>query len=115
MKTSLGLLMFVLSALGGVALSLQPKDLSPPVPTADAEVSLTGVLQRRMSIGGETTGWVLRYDKERTIELTFSIEALKHVREGALVTCIGQLETRHYPERGEVSILTVREIRDVET
>ena len=116
MQTSFYLLLFALSARCLVA--AQGADLPRTLPAAaeaEAEITLIGVLQSRVSIGGETTGWVLRYDKDRTIELTFSIDALKHVRDGVWVTCTGRFETRHYPERGDVRIFAVRVLNKVVT
>jgi hypothetical protein len=115
MKTSLFLLLLALSAVPGFALDLPARSPTPPGQTAPAEVTLTGVLQRRVSIGGETTGWVLRYDKNRTIELAFTVAALAQIREGAWVACTGTYEVRHYPERGDVRILVVREIHEIVT
>jgi hypothetical protein len=58
---------------------------------------------------------VLRCDKGRTIELTFTIDTLMLAREGRWVVCTGTIETRHYPERGDVRVLVVREMHEVVT
>lgn len=109
------LLLLTLGTLSGQALDFPAGIPRPAGQPAVAEVTLTGVLQRRVAIGGETTGWVLRYDKDRTIELTLTVEALAQVHEGAWVTCTGLYETRHYPERGDVRVLAVREIHQIQT
>lgn len=115
MKIHLLSLILVLSAPPGSALSLPPPPLAPPERPAPDQVSYTGVLERRVAIGGETTGWVLRHDKGRTIELTFTLKILPLVREGIWVVCTGTIETRHYPERGDVRVLVVREMHEVVT
>ncbi len=112
MKTfCLSLLLFV-AALADSALGAPP---SPPVQPAPEQASYSGVLERRVASGGETTGWVLRYDKSRTIELTFTLKTLPLVREGLWVVCTGTIETRHYPERGDVRVLVVREMHEIVT
>jgi hypothetical protein len=85
-----------------------------PAETA-AEVTLTGKLQRRMAIGGETTGWVLLYEQGKTIELTFRIELLSRLREGIPFALTGVIETRNYPERGAVRVLVVRLLSEIAT
>lgn len=114
MKTTLCILLLALCPLSSHALDL-PVKTPPQAPQAVAEVTLTGVLERRVSIGGETTGWALRCDKDRIVELTFTLEALSHVREGVWVACTGKFETRHYPQRGDVRIFVVRELHEVVT
>lgn len=112
MKTLL--LLLALSASRCLALTpLPPPPTPPPQPVPVArDVTFTGVLERRVAIGGETTGWVLRREQEKPIEVLLTKEALRRVREGARVTVTGTFEARKYPERGEVHVLVVREIRD---
>ena len=115
MKTSLFRLFLALSALAGPALGLRAAPAPAPDKPAAAEITLTGVLQSRVAIGGETTGWILRYDKDQIIELTFKIDVLPLVRDGAHVSVTGTMETRRYPERGEVRVLVVRALGEIAT
>src|SRR5258708_5260945 len=96
MKIFLCLLLLTLGTLSGHAFDFPARIPRPAGQPTAAEVTLTGVLQRRVAIGGETTGWVLRYDKYRTIELTFTFGALAPVPEGAWGTRIGTHRHRHY-------------------
>ena len=88
-----------------------------PTPLADAapagEITRTGVLERRVSIGGETTGWTLRDEQGKRIELLLPPAAFATIREGAHVVIKGKLGTKKYPERGEVSVFLVREISEI--
>ena len=88
-----------------------------PLPLADAapadEITRTGVIERRVSIGGETTGWSLRDEKGKRIDLLLPIAAFATIREGMHVAIKGKLGTKKYPERGEVSVFHVREISEI--
>lgn len=89
----------------------------PPIPLADAapadEITRTGVIERRVSIGGETTGWVLRDGQGKKIDLLLPIAAFATIRDGMHVVIKGKLGTRKYPERGEVTVFHVREISEI--
>ena len=82
---------------------------------AATEVQLMGALEQRVAIGGETAGWVLRYDKEQRVDLLLPVDAFAWIRDGLYVVVKGRFETRRYPERGEVRVLVVREISEVVT
>ncbi len=88
-----------------------------PLPFADAapadEITRTGVLERHVAIGGETTGWVLRDEKGKKLELSLPPAAFATIREGMHVVIKGKLGTKKYLERGEVSIFHVREISEI--
>ena len=88
-----------------------------PHPLADAapadEITRTGVIERRVAIGGETTGWVLRDDKGKRIDLLLPIAAFATIRDGMHVAIKGKLGTKKYPERGEVIVFHVREISEI--
>lgn len=88
-----------------------------PTPLADAapadEIMRTGVIERRVSIGGETTGWSLRDEKGKRIDLLLPIAAFATIRDGAHVVIKGKLGTKKYPERGEVTVFLVREISEI--
>jgi hypothetical protein len=94
-----------------------------PLPSAAApapasqEVTLTGLLYHRLAIGGETTGWVLRYgqDQKQTIELLLKITDFDRLTEGMAVVVRGTYVTRTYPERGEVRMFAVRDLSEVMT
>lgn len=88
---------------------------SPAPKTAEpAEVQLTGRLEQRLAIGGETTGWVLRHGagKER-VQVLLPVEAFGWIREGMDVAVTGVYSTRTYPERGEVAVFIVKKISQV--
>ena len=82
---------------------------------AAAEVQLMGTLEQRVAIGGETTGWVLRYDRDQRVDLLLPIDAFAWIRDGQVVVVKGRFETRRCPERGEVRVFVVREISQVVT
>jgi hypothetical protein len=88
-----------------------PKTAPSPIPQ---EVTLTGLLYRRVAMGGETTGWVLRQDQKSSIELLLPITAFDRVTEGMAVALTGTYVTRTYPERGEVRMFAVRVLSEVE-
>ncbi|MBI2813729.1 MAG: hypothetical protein HYX71_05555 [Opitutae bacterium] len=107
MKTRLRLVGFALMALVAT--------LARGEKPAAAEVQLMGTLEQRVAIGGETTGWVLRYDKDQRVDLLLPIAAFTWIRDGLVVAVKGRFETRRYPERGEVRVFVVREIGQVVT
>ena len=93
-----------------------PVVVGPTQPTA-GEVTLTGLIEQRMAVGGETPGWVLRYDQDKRIELLFRVEDLLRVRlaAGMPVALTGSYVTRVFPERGEVRFLSVRVFVEIQT
>ena len=99
------------SVVGGQARSPIPRPFAEDA--AAGEITRTGVIERRVSIGGETTGWVLRDARGQKIELLLPIAAFANLREGAHVAIKGKIESRKYPERGEVSVFIVREIHEM--
>jgi hypothetical protein len=112
------LLLALLAPLAGHALSLPlgagqtPPAPSPaPVPV----VHLDGILERRVAIGGETTGWVLRYGDKQRIDLLLPVEAFAWIQEGMWVGVKGVYSTKRFPERGEVPVFIVHEIHQVQT
>lgn len=111
MKT-LFLLLLALSTSHCIALTPLPPPPPPQAVPVTRDVTFTGVLECRIAIGGETTGWVLRCEREQKIEVLLPKEVLRRVREGARMTVTGIFETRKHPERGEVQVLVVRKIRD---
>lgn len=114
MKALACLLGLALAALSARALDL-PSAPSRAEKPAAAEVQLMGTLEQRIAIGGETTGWVLRYDKEQRVDLLLPVDAFAWIRDGLVVAVKGRFETRHYPERGEVRVFVVRDINQVVT
>ncbi len=119
MKTLLLFLIAASLSLPAVALSLPvnerplPSPLAAPAPAG--EIQLMGTLQQRVAIGGETTGWVLRYDQDQRVDLLLPVDAFAWIRDGLVVAVKGRFETRHYPERGAVRVFVVREINEVVT
>ncbi len=80
---------------------------------AAAEVQLTGTLEQRMAIGGETTGWALRYGDKKRVEVQLPAEAFAWVKDGVAVSVSGVHGTKHYLERGDVPVFTVKKITQV--
>ena len=115
MKTFICLIGLALASLSGLALSLPPTPSPLAEPAPAGEVQLMGTLQQRVAIGGETTGWVLRYDKDQRVDLLLPIDAFVWIRDGLVVAVKGRFETRQYPERGAVRVFVVREISEVVT
>ena len=76
---------------------------------APETVTLTGrLVGGQMAIGGETTGWILRYRDEkgpRSIEVAFTKALLERARDGDDVRVTGTIEDRQYIERGTVPTL----------
>ena len=73
--------------------------------------TFTGTLESGvMAIGGETTGWRLIGDGESgALELDVSrIADQAEKLDGRRVTITGQVTTRQYIERGEVTVLVAR-------
>lgn len=93
----------------------QAGQTDPPDPHAAPadKITRTGVIERRVAIGGETTGWVLRDEKGKKIELSLPPAASATIREGMHVVIKGKLGTKKYVERGEVSMFHVREISEI--
>ena len=70
-------------------------------------------LGRRVAIGGETTGWAMRYhapDGDKIIELDVKREVANRFKEGDRVRVTGTLTEREYVERGTVRVLVVTEM-----
>ena len=113
MKTLICLL--ILSPLTGQALSLRPAVEPRPISAPVATVSLLGLLERRVAIGGETTGWVLRYGDKQRVDLLLPFDAFGWIHDGMAVAVQGHFETRDYPERGRVRVFVVKEITQIVT
>ncbi|MCF7788871.1 MAG: hypothetical protein K9N47_22290 [Prosthecobacter sp.] len=80
---------------------------------AAAEVQLMGTLEQRMAIGGETTGWVLRYGEKQRVQVLLPPEAFAWIKDGMVVSVSGVHGTKHYPERGDVAVFIVKKISQV--
>src|SRR5947209_5133759 len=78
------------------------------------EVTLTGTLRGdRIAIGGESTGWSLRYkdkDGDHTIDVEMPGSMSTRPRTPAVVTVTGTFGTREYVERGTVRVFRVTTI-----
>ncbi len=82
---------------------------------ASDEVTYRGeFLSGRMAVGGETTGFALRYrapdGTTKTVELDIPPEQARRFKSGSRVRVTGTLTEREYVERGKVQVLVVREI-----
>ena len=83
---------------------------SAPSPVAVPEVQLMGTLEQRMAIGGETTGWSLLYGEKKRVEVVLPPEAFAWIKDGVVVSVSGVHGTKHYPERGDVTVFIVKKI-----
>ncbi|MFZ2277451.1 MAG: hypothetical protein WAW39_06620 [Prosthecobacter sp.] len=86
---------------------------SVPSPAAVPEVQLMGTLEQQVAIGGETTGWVLRYGEKQRVQVLLPPAAFAWIRDGVVVSVSGVHATKHYPERGDVAVFIVKKISEV--
>ncbi|MCB1278228.1 hypothetical protein [Prosthecobacter sp.] len=82
--------------------------LLSPVPVPDSH--LTGTLERKFAIGGDTTGWSLSYGDKKHVELLLPKDALAWAKDGLVVAVTGTFGTQHYVERGDVPFFIVKTI-----
>ena len=89
--------------------------------TPQRQITVTGKLGRVMAIGGESTGWAIQLDSERTmggkrvdsIEVDYpNAKRLEKLAEKR-VNATGTLSHRHGVETGERLVLVVSSIREV--
>ncbi|HBJ84412.1 MAG TPA: hypothetical protein DDZ88_11185 [Verrucomicrobiales bacterium] len=113
MKNSIFFTLLLLVSFCGLPLSLPAQADSKAKPAAAPVVSLMGTLERRIAIGGETTGWVLRHGEKQRVELLLPIEAFAWIAEGLVVSVSGTHGKKTYPERGEVAVFVVQKISQV--
>jgi len=95
------------------AVTLGQTASSTPGAGAAAEVQLTGILEQRMAIGGETTGWSLRYGEKKRVEVLLPAEAFAWIKDGVAVSVSGAYGTKHYLERGDAAVFIVKKISQV--
>ncbi len=86
---------------------------SDPGAKAAPEIQLTGTLEQRMSIGGETTGWALRTGEKKRVEVLLPPEAFAWIQDGMAVSVSGAYGTKHFLERGDVPVFIVKKISQV--
>ena len=86
---------------------------SAPSPAAVPEVQLMGTLEQRMAIGGETTGWALRTGDKKRVEVLLPPEVFAWIKDGMVVSVSGVYGTKHYLERGDVTVFMVKKISQV--
>jgi len=94
-----------------------------PAPTTAAraqeerDVVIEGELENYMAIGGESTGWRVRRrtaeGKREYIEVLLTAEVAQGVRANTRVQVRGTMQTRHYPERGDVNVLVAKSVIEV--
>ena len=87
---------------------------SDPSAKAAPELQLRGTLEQRMAIGGESTGWALRTGDKTRVEVLLPPEALAWVKDGMVVSLSGVYGTKHYQERGDVTVFMVKKFSQVE-
>lgn len=85
-----------------------------PMSAAD-DVTYTGeFLSDRVAVGGETSGFALRYlatdGSTKTIDLEVSSGVARQFKSGTRVRVSGTLKEREYVERGKVQVLVVCEM-----
>jgi hypothetical protein len=115
MKTNILLLLLLLAPLPALAAERPGDNRKPDSPAPVPVVTLSGTLERRVAIGGETTGWSLRYGKKDWVDLLLPADAFAWITDGLAVAVTGIWGTKRYPERGEVPVFIVHEIRQVQT
>ncbi len=94
----------------------------PAVAGEQQRLTVTGTLDRAVAIGGESTGWNIRFDTPMTIEgkEASSIEASGDAARlgklaGKHVRARGRLSHKHGVERGDWPVLEVYRIRAVKS
>jgi hypothetical protein len=115
MKTNILLVLLLLAPLHALATERADDKKKTDSPAPVPVVTLFGILECRIAIGGETTGWVLRYGDKQRIDLLLPIEAFGWISEGLAVGVKGVFSTKRYPERGDVPVFIVHEIHQVQT
>jgi hypothetical protein len=113
MKHTLLLVLLVSTLMSSLAPGQPAPSDSSAKPKAAAEVHLMGTLEQRVAIGDETTGWALRHGDKQRVELLLPVEAFAWIRDGLVVSVSGVHGTKHYPERGNVAVFTVKKISEV--
>jgi heat shock protein HslJ len=89
--------------------------------TKEQAITVTGKLTRAMAIGGETTGWMIEFDRETTVDgkqvHSIEVDSPKKERLEALenkrVKATGKISHRQGVETGERSILELTSIKEV--
>ena len=78
---------------------------------------IEGELENYMAIGGESTGWRVRRrtaeGKREYVEVLLTAEVAQGVRANTRVQVRGTMQTRHYPERGDVNVLVAKSVIEV--
>src|SRR3954463_6399552 len=86
-------------------------------PATAQEVVYEGELETHIPVGGESTGWRLRrrtpQGRRQFIEVLLTAEVAQGVRANTRVQVRGAMQTRHYPERGDVEVLVARSVIEV--
>lgn len=81
------------------------------------EVVHEGELETYIAVGGESTGWRLRTrtadGRRQYIEVLLTAEVAQGVRANTRVQVRGTMQTRHYPERGDVQVLVAKSVIEV--
>jgi hypothetical protein len=105
--------------VGGASPIVQSRPESTPARQARAtdEMAYEGELETYVAVGGESTGWRLRRrtpeGKRQYIELLVTAEMAQGLRANTRVRVRGPMQTRHYTERGAVTVLVVKEVIEV--
>jgi hypothetical protein len=110
--------------LAGLMLSASPLCAQATAPIApggkspeEREVVYEGELETYIAIGGESTGWRLRRrtteGRREYIEVLLTADVAQGVRANSRVQVRGTMQTRHYPERGDVNVLVARSVVEV--
>ena len=104
----------------GVALLVLCVGLQTAAQQQTKRLAVTGKLTRAMGIGGESSGWLIQFDSEMTIDgkPAHSIEVAGPTEkfqalENKNVKAKGKLGHRHGVERGDWPVLDVSSIKEV--
>jgi hypothetical protein len=83
----------------------------------EREVVYEGELETYIAIGGESTGWRLRRrtaeGRREYVEVLLTADVAQGVRANTRVQVRGTMQTRRYPERGDVNVLVARSVIEV--
>ena len=113
--------------MAALALAATPAVAQPPVPSRsqtsgaraqdDRDVVIEGELENYIAIGGESTGWRLRRrtpeGRREYVEVLLTATVAQGVRANSRVQVRGTMQTRHYQERGDVSVLVAKSVIEV--
>jgi hypothetical protein len=110
--------LMVVVFLSAAGLAAQSRSGAPPAGArSDRDVVYEGELETYVAIGGESTGWRMRTrtpeGRRQFIELLLTADLARGARANSRIRVRGTMQTRHYPERGDVQVLAVKELIEI--